>query len=58
MGQMLKHQARNCCSTKMLKRRLPILQWAQDYKKRFLFEDFVAGITVGNIFLLRVRYDE
>uniref|UniRef100_A0A336MQJ6 CSON004085 protein n=1 Tax=Culicoides sonorensis TaxID=179676 RepID=A0A336MQJ6_CULSO len=47
MQKMLKGGAKTCCSTKMLKRRVPIVEWAPKYKPKYLFEDFVAGLTVG-----------
>lgn len=43
----MKRSAKGCCSTKMLKRRAPILAWAPKYRPKLLFEDMVAGITVG-----------
>lgn len=44
---MVKRSAKTCCSTKMLKRRVPIIGWAPKYNPKFLFEDMVAGVTVG-----------
>lgn len=35
------------CSTKTLKKRLPILEWLPKYKTEFLIQDIIAGITVG-----------
>uniref|UniRef100_A0A336KGN5 CSON009900 protein n=1 Tax=Culicoides sonorensis TaxID=179676 RepID=A0A336KGN5_CULSO len=41
------NQIRSACSIKLLKRRIPILNWAPKYQPKFLLEDCVAGITVG-----------
>lgn len=30
-----------------VKRRIPIFNWLRDYKKSWLLEDMLAGITVG-----------
>ncbi|XP_075969188.1 sodium-independent sulfate anion transporter-like [Anticarsia gemmatalis] len=38
---------RNICSTKLLKKRLPILGWLPKYKTEYLVQDFIAGITVA-----------
>jgi len=40
----LAHQA---CNKKIFKRRLPITMWLPEYQPRFIFEDLVAGLTVG-----------
>ncbi|CRL03807.1 CLUMA_CG016206, isoform A [Clunio marinus] len=34
-------------SFKELKRKFPILQWLPRYKKSFLIQDFIAGVSVG-----------
>lgn len=34
-------------SAKMLKKRLPILQWLPNYKTSYLIQDTIAGLTVG-----------
>lgn len=43
----MKRSAKGCCSTKILKRRAPVIAWAPKYQPKFLFEDMVAGVTVG-----------
>lgn len=35
------------CSTKTLKKRLPVLQWLPKYKTEYIIPDIIAGITVG-----------
>ncbi|KAL0893436.1 hypothetical protein ABMA27_015019 [Loxostege sticticalis] len=40
-------RARACCSTKMLRRRVPILSWLPKYSVRNGLSDAIAGITVG-----------
>ncbi|XP_028160708.1 sodium-independent sulfate anion transporter-like [Ostrinia furnacalis] len=40
-------RARACCSTKTLRRRLPILSWLPKYSARNGLSDAIAGITVG-----------
>ncbi|CAB3238020.1 unnamed protein product [Arctia plantaginis] len=40
-------RARACCSTKTLKRRLPILEWLPKYSLSNGLSDVIAGITVG-----------
>lgn len=48
LGTCLSERCQNgCCSTKLLKKRIPILQWLPNYPRRYLFEDIVAGLTVG-----------
>lgn len=47
MGEAFRRNASKVCSTKQLKRRLPILQWAPSYKTQMIFQDIVAGVTVG-----------
>lgn len=37
----------NTCTTKLLKNRLPILQWIPHYTLRKSFHDFIAGLTVA-----------
>ena len=36
-----------CCTTKLLRRRLPFLQWAPHYNIRSAVCDVLAGITVA-----------
>lgn len=47
VGDVFRRSASNTCSSKQLKRRLPILSWAPSYKLQMLFQDIVAGVTVG-----------
>ncbi|KAL1392779.1 hypothetical protein pipiens_012240 [Culex pipiens pipiens] len=48
LGQLMAANFRNgCCSEKMVKKRLPILQWLPSYERQFFVEDLVAGLTVG-----------
>ncbi|XP_047505316.1 sodium-independent sulfate anion transporter-like [Pieris napi] len=42
-----KKSIKNVCSTKTLKRKLPIIQWLPTYSFGILIQDFIAGITVG-----------
>lgn len=43
----LKSYVRSCCTVDVLRRRLPILQWAPKYSLTDLQGDLVAGTTVG-----------
>ncbi|KAG1691519.1 Sodium-independent sulfate anion transporter [Nymphon striatum] len=43
----VKKAARKCCTKKMLKRKLPIVEWLPRYKLEDLKGDFIAGVTVG-----------
>ncbi|XP_065076353.1 sodium-independent sulfate anion transporter-like [Ochlerotatus camptorhynchus] len=36
-----------CCSTKLVKKRFPILSWLPNYNRQYFVEDIVAGLTVG-----------
>ncbi|XP_055632192.1 sodium-independent sulfate anion transporter-like isoform X2 [Toxorhynchites rutilus septentrionalis] len=48
LGTLVSERCRNgCCSVKLLKKRVPILHWLPSYPRRYLFEDLVAGLTVG-----------
>ncbi|XP_055588077.1 sodium-independent sulfate anion transporter-like isoform X2 [Uranotaenia lowii] len=48
LGSLLRNRLRKgCCSTKLVKKRLPILSWLPNYERRFFLEDVVAGLTVG-----------
>lgn len=38
---------KNVCSTKMLKKRMPIIEWLPKYKREYIIQDIIAGITVG-----------
>lgn len=42
-----KTYSQNMCTTKTLKKRLPIAQWLPTYTYNILIEDFIAGVTVG-----------
>ncbi|KAL5274003.1 SLC26A11.2 family protein [Megaselia abdita] len=44
---LLLRQSKECCSPRSFKNRLPILSWLPTYQWNFLFQDFVAGLTVG-----------
>lgn len=43
----VKKYVRQCCSLDVLKKRLPILQWAPKYRLPDLQGDIIAGTTVG-----------
>lgn len=43
----LKTCSQNMCTTKTLKKRLPIVQWLPTYTFSSLIQDFIAGTTVG-----------
>ncbi|XP_055530601.1 sodium-independent sulfate anion transporter-like isoform X2 [Wyeomyia smithii] len=48
VGALLVNKIRNgWCSEKLLKKRLPILQWLPGYRREYFVEDIVAGLTVG-----------
>ncbi|XP_058812091.1 sodium-independent sulfate anion transporter-like isoform X2 [Topomyia yanbarensis] len=48
LGPLLASRFRNgCCSTKLVKKRFPILQWLPAYRRQYFLEDIVAGLTVG-----------
>lgn len=42
-----KKYGRQCCSMEILKKRLPIIQWAPKYSLPDLQGDLIAGVTVG-----------
>ncbi|KXJ78346.1 hypothetical protein RP20_CCG004936 [Aedes albopictus] len=46
LGELFKFR-NGCCSTKLIKKRLPILTWLPNYNRQYLVEDIVAGLTVG-----------
>lgn len=43
----LKCHVRACCTTELLQRRLPFLQWAPRYNIQSAISDILAGITVA-----------
>lgn len=43
----VKEWVRGSCTTDLLKRRLPFLQWAPTYTCRSIFHDCLAGFTVA-----------
>ncbi|XP_052747687.1 sodium-independent sulfate anion transporter-like [Galleria mellonella] len=43
----LRNYARKACSTKTLKKRVPITEWLPKYSWSFLIQDILAGTTVG-----------
>ncbi len=43
----VKQWVRRSCTTRLLKRRLPFLQWAPTYTFRSIFHDAIAGFTVA-----------
>ncbi|KAL0841788.1 hypothetical protein ABMA28_014043 [Loxostege sticticalis] len=43
----LKNSAKEACSYKTIKKRLPILQWLPKYSSDYLIKDTIAGVTVG-----------
>lgn len=43
----VKQWIRGSCTTELLKRRLPFLQWAPTYTFRSIFHDCIAGFTVA-----------
>ena len=42
-----KQWVRGSCTTDLLKRRFPFLQWARSYTLRSMFHDCIAGFTVA-----------
>lgn len=50
-GPTIRKRIRDCvnktCSTKTLKKRLPIVEWLPKYSATRLIQDVIAGITVG-----------
>lgn len=47
IGAVLRRQAQRTCRPQLLLDRLPIIGWARSYQLGFLYQDFVAGLTVG-----------
>ncbi|XP_076444459.1 sodium-independent sulfate anion transporter-like isoform X2 [Babylonia areolata] len=47
LRRRLKESARQCCSVRTLKRKLPIIQWLPSYRCREFQCDLIAGLTVG-----------
>ncbi|KAL7636091.1 UNVERIFIED_CONTAM: hypothetical protein RMT77_013910 [Armadillidium vulgare] len=45
--EVIRREARNCCSAETLKTRLPFLTWIPTYSTDDLIGDFIAGLTVG-----------
>lgn len=45
--KQMEQWVRNSCTTELLKRRLPFLQWAPTYTFRSIFHDAIAGFTVA-----------
>lgn len=43
----VKQWIQGSCTTELLKRRLPFLQWAPTYTFRSIFHDCIAGFTVA-----------
>jgi len=43
----LSKQAKKACSIEGLHKRLPITEWLPKYRKSYIVEDIVAGLTVG-----------
>lgn len=44
---LIRHHARNTCTTELLVRRLPIIGWTRQYQLDWLYRDILAGVTVG-----------
>jgi sodium-independent sulfate anion transporter 11 len=42
-----KRRIRKTCTTKLLKRRLPMIEWLPKYTLQSLFHDCMAGFTVA-----------
>jgi sodium-independent sulfate anion transporter 11 len=42
-----KRRIRKTCTTKLLKRRLPMIEWLPEYTLQSLFHDCMAGFTVA-----------
>lgn len=47
MKEWLKYHARKTCSTKTLRRRVPIFGYLPNYTWETALSDFLAGLTVG-----------
>ncbi|KAL8588953.1 hypothetical protein ACOMHN_065735 [Nucella lapillus] len=47
LRRRVKESARQCCTVRTLKRKLPILQWLPSYRCREFQCDLIAGLTVG-----------
>ncbi|XP_052747635.1 sodium-independent sulfate anion transporter-like [Galleria mellonella] len=47
LRKRFKNYTKNTCSTKLLKKRLPIIKWLPKYSIPFFIQDIIAGITVG-----------
>ncbi|XP_053624209.1 sodium-independent sulfate anion transporter-like [Plodia interpunctella] len=47
LRRRLKTCGQDLCSVKILKKRLPILEWLPKYSVSFLIQDLIAGVTVG-----------
>lgn len=46
-GQIVRRATRRLCTTRQLANRLPIIRFARTYQMGYLYQDFVAGLTVG-----------
>lgn len=44
---IIKRNVRKSCNRNLILNRLPPITWLPKYEKKFLYEDLVAGITVG-----------
>lgn len=47
VGEIMCSQLRKSCTKKSIKKRFPVVEWLPKYNLKFLFNDFVAGLTVG-----------
>lgn len=47
VGTMLTQKIRKTCTRQLIFDRLPIIGWARDYRLSYVYQDFLAGITVG-----------
>lgn len=47
IGQTCRRVVRTACTQKYLYARLPAIGWARSYKLSYVYQDFVAGITVA-----------
>ena len=47
--KVAKSKVKRACTVKLLRRRLPIIDWLPTYNLKFAINDFIAGLTVSLI---------
>lgn len=47
VGTLLKQKIRKTCTRHLIFDRLPIIGWARGYRLSYVYQDLLAGITVG-----------